>query len=93
MLEADLRATGKWLRRLTGFSPATGHAESGWAVELGWELACDIGRRFHQDAIYCVTGDTLWVTLCDHRRGLVSVGSFRQRLHDSSGPPENVSLD
>src|SRR2546426_710763 len=45
MLESELRATGKWLQRLTGFSPTTGHAEPGWAVQLAWGLACDIGRR------------------------------------------------
>ena len=79
-LEADLRKTGCWVQRLTGYSPTSGHAEPGWAVKMPWEEACDIGLRFKQDAIYTVDGDELSVTLCDHRRGLVPVGGFRARV-------------
>ena len=79
-LEGELRKTGRWMRRLTGYSPTTGHAEAGWAVEMPWDEACDVGLRFKQDAIYTVNGDELSVTLCDHRRGLVKVGAFRERV-------------
>ena len=79
-LESELRRSGRWVSRLTGYSPSTGHAEPGWAVKMPWEAACDVGLRFKQDAIYCVSGDNLSVTLCDHRRGLVPVGGFRERL-------------
>ena len=79
-LEGELRKTGRWMRRLTGYSPTTGHAEAGWAVEIPWDEACDVGLRFKQDAIYTVNGDELSVTLCDHRRGLVKVGAFRERV-------------
>lgn len=65
------------MRRLTGYSPTTVHAEPGWAVEMPWDEACDLGLRFKQDAIYSVRGDELTVTFCDHRRGLVPVGAFR----------------
>ena len=79
-LEAELRKSGRWMRRLTGYSPTTGHAEAGWAVEMPWDEACDVGLRFKQNAIYCVTGDELSVILCGHRRGLVPVGRFRERV-------------
>ena len=80
-LAAELAAMGIWRRRITGYSPSTGHAEPGWAVELSLNDACDLGLRYKQDAIYYVTGDELWVTFCGDRRQLVRVGSFADRLH------------
>ena len=80
-LAAELAAMGIWRRRTTGYSPSTGHAEPGWAVELSLDDACDLGLRYKQDAIYYVTGDQLWVTFCDDRRHLVRVGIFSDRLH------------
>jgi hypothetical protein len=80
-LAAELAAMGIWRRRMTGYSPSTGHAEPGWAVELLLNDACDLGLRYKQDAIYYVTGDELWVTFCDDRRQLVRVGRFAARLH------------
>ena len=70
------------MRRITGYSPppATPHREPGWAVAMDWQEACDLGARFLQDAIYVVQADALAVTLCDHRRDLLPVGTFRQRL-------------
>ena len=67
-------------RRLTGFSPTTGHAEPGWAAALSFEEACEVGLRFRQDALYWVEHDALYVSYCDRRRELVPVGSFRDRL-------------
>ena len=67
-------------RRVTGFAPDTGHAEPGWAAALPFQEACDLGERFLQDALYVVEGDALYVSYCDERRGLVRVGSFRERL-------------
>ena len=80
-LESELRVRGGWLMRLTGFSPSTGHAEPGWAFEMLFEEACDLGLRYLQDAIYHVTGDELSVSFCDDRRKQIPVGSFRERLH------------
>ena len=80
-LESELRKRGCWLQRLTGYSPVTGHAEPGWAVAMPFEVACDLGLRFQQDAIYYVTGDTLYVTACDERRAPVEVGVFSSRVH------------
>lgn len=81
---ADLRLKaalgGRWHERITGYSPVTGHAEPGWAVMLPFHEACDLGARFQQDAIYLVESDDLFVSHCDERRGLVRVGSFKERL-------------
>ena len=79
-LESELRGTGGWKRRVTGYSPTTPHCEPGWAVAMDWEEACDVGVRFLQDAIYVIRGDALAVTYCDGRRELVPVGSFMDRL-------------
>lgn len=79
-LELELRQTGCWLRRITGYSPTTGHAEPGWAVALPMDQACDVGLKFRQDAIYIVRSDDLLVTHCDDRRKLVPVGPFRERI-------------
>ncbi len=81
------RGGAGWLQRITGYSPSTGHAEPGWAVDLPFEEACDLGLRFRQDAIYVVRGDDLFVTHCDERRGEVRVGRFRERL-DTEGCPD-----
>jgi hypothetical protein len=83
-LEEVLRATGAWMRRLTGYDPATGHAEAGWAVALDFDTAREIGRRFHQDAIFEISGDELRVTRCQGEGGSAVIGSFRERL---DGPP------
>lgn len=81
-LESYLRQRGQWLKRLTGFSPVTGHAEPSWATVLSLDDACDLGLRFHQDAIYYAEGDLIFVTYCDQRRQLVPVGGFRERLSE-----------
>lgn len=82
--QADLRlqaALGdRWRERITGYSPETGHAEPGWAVTLAFHEACDLGARFHQDAVYLVESGTLFVSYCDTRRALVRVGPFMERL-------------
>ncbi|QFY43164.1 DUF3293 domain-containing protein [Candidatus Methylospira mobilis] len=80
-LEAELRRQRRWMRRLTGFSPADGHAEPGWAVDIGFHAVCDIGKRYEQDAIYYIIEDTLYVSFCDQRRALLEVGGFRVRVH------------
>lgn len=79
-LAEQLDRRSLWRRRVTGYSPTTGHAEPGWAVEMAWEDGCDLGREFHQDAIYAVESDTLFVTHCDSCRHLIPIGGFRERL-------------
>ena len=79
-LQAELGLTNVWLRRIIGHSPTTSHREPSWAVEISFDAACDYGLRFKQDAIYYVTVDALWVSHCDHRRQMIRVGNFRERL-------------
>lgn len=80
-LKAVLQQQGSWLRRLTGYSPVTGHAEPGWAVNLNFEAACNLGQQFRQDAIYYVVDNVLYVSFCDQRRAQIPVDSFRLRVH------------
>ena len=79
-LEQALRLRNVRCFRLTGYSPTTGHEEPGWACELSFDDACDLGALFRQDAIYLVTSGALSVTYCDERRCCVPVGIFLERL-------------
>lgn len=81
-LESILRRRASWVVRITGYSPETGHAELGWAAVLSFNDACDLGLEFKQDAVYFIERDKLFVSHCDHRRELIFVGIFRQRLDD-----------
>ncbi len=78
-LKEFLDARFKWVKRITGYAPETGHAEPGWAVDCGWLESCEVGLRFNQDAIYYVTGDKLSVSYCDERREMVYVGGFSKQ--------------
>lgn len=69
-LENELPEPGSWMRRLTGYDPATGHAEPGGAVAMGFEAACDLGLHLQQDAIFWVSGN---------RVGVAKGGPDRQR--------------
>jgi hypothetical protein len=80
-LAAELRERSTWVRRLTGYDPATEWAEPGWAALMGFNEACDLGARFKQDAIYFVDHGVAYVTYCDDRRSLVKVAGFHDRLH------------
>lgn len=79
-LRAELVARGAWHVRLTGYHPATGHAEPGWAAALPVAEGCALGRRYRQDAIFVVAGDALAVTACDGGWGPVAMGGFRGRV-------------
>ncbi len=81
-LEEKLWKLAPWVRRVTGFSPSSGHAEPSWAVPIEFRHACDLGQDYAQDAIYYVKQDTLFVSYCDHRRQLVEVGGFRSRVDE-----------
>ncbi len=80
-LHAVLCQQSQFVRRITGYSPSTGHAEPGWAVALPFDTACDIGLRYRQDAIYFVIRDVLSVSYCDARRSLTEIGPFSPRVH------------
>lgn len=80
-LKNTLRYKSDWLVRITGYSPASGHSEPGWAAELEFQDACDIGKHFKQDAIYFGKKGKLYVSYCDERRAMVPIGRFLERLH------------
>ena len=79
-LEDNLKENYNWVKRVIGYSPQSGHSEPGWAVNADWHQACDLGVQFKQDAIYCVSNNTLSVSYCDERRKDVYVGNFLERL-------------
>lgn len=87
-LASELRAYDAKIVRITGYSPRTGHAEPGWAAEIPFDEACDIGLRYRQDALYHVQGDILSVSYCDERRKLVTVGPFRERVAIENDPSQ-----
>lgn len=85
-LRRELEAACGRVLRITGYSPETLHREPGWLAALPWQIACEVGVRFRQDAIYYVFGDGLWVTHCDERRRLHTVGKFRERIDPPATP-------
>ncbi len=68
-----------WISRVTGYDPATGHSEHGWAVEIDEVTGVGLGREFRQDAIFRVAGDRLTVVSCVGK-GVAAVGGFRERV-------------
>jgi hypothetical protein len=79
-LRRELDEIHTWMHRITGYSPSTGHAEPGWAVEMSFDMVCDTGLRYHQDAIFVVDRDQLFVSFCDERRRKIAVDRFTTRL-------------
>ena len=79
-LEEKLKESYDWVKRITGYSPKSGHSEPGWAVNTDWPQGCDLGAKFKQDAIYYVSNDILSVSYCDERREQVYVGKFLDRV-------------
>jgi hypothetical protein len=79
-LAAELASLDLWCLRITGYSPGTGHAEPGWAVELPVEEGRKIGRRFHQDAIFAIRADALGYVSCTGEGKVVWLGAFRERV-------------
>jgi len=78
-LKTTLICKSPWIKRITGYSPETGHAEPGWASGITWDQACDLGLEFKQDAIYYVSKKTLSVSYCDERRKAIQVDKFLNR--------------
>jgi len=81
--ELDKVGASKW--RITGYSPSSGHAEPGWAIELPHEKANALGKNYRQHAIYFVEKGALNVMLCEDSI-LAKVGVMTERLHDSDTP-------
>lgn len=83
-LRAELESAGVLLGPITGYSRVTNHAEPGFAASVGFEEACKLGAKYKQDAIYYVSGGTLFVSHCDHRRSLNPVTRFAERTEAST---------
>ena len=64
-LEADLRAAGYRLHRVTGGSADGLHQEPGWAVPIGLPGAVEFGRRYRQVAVFAVTAGRLALADCE----------------------------
>lgn len=79
-LHARLQSFGCSPRRVTGYSPHTGHAEASWAAPIGEIEAVRVGAEFSQDAIYLVRGGTLWVAACRDDRAPTPVGPLGERV-------------
>jgi len=76
-LHAELVERGLHPIRITGYDPATGHAEPGWTVELPLDNALELGRRYVQDAIFWVEGGQVFVVSCGPKQERGLVGAFR----------------
>jgi hypothetical protein len=63
-LEAELRAAGYRLHRITGGSADGVHIEPGWGVPIGLPGAVEYGRRYRQLAVFYVRGGVLSLVDC-----------------------------
>ena len=64
-LEAELRAAGYRLHRITGGSADGVHQEPGWGVPIGLPGALEFGRRYRQVAIFAVRAGRLALVDCE----------------------------
>ena len=72
-LKEYLQSRFSCVKRITGYSPSTGHSEPGWLVNCSFEEGCDIGLSFKQDAIYWGENGDLFVSYCGLQRSKVWV--------------------
>ena len=70
-LKTYLNSQFSCVKRITGYSPSTGHAEPGWLVNCSFAQGCDIGLFFKQDAIYWGESGQLFVSYCGFQRSKV----------------------
>jgi len=64
-LEAELRAAGYRLHRITGGSADGVHLEPGWGVPIGLPGAVEFGRRYRQLAVFAVRAGRLASVDCE----------------------------
>jgi hypothetical protein len=64
-LEAELRAAGYRLHRITGGSADGVHLEPGWGVPIGLPGAVEFGRRYRQVAVFAVRAGRLALVDCE----------------------------
>lgn len=63
-LEAELRAAGRRVHRITGGSADGVHLEPGWGVPVGLPEAVEFGRRHRQLAVFYVRGRVVSLVGC-----------------------------
>ena len=54
--------------RVTGLSPDESHAEPGWGLPCDEATAIELGRRYHQQAVYHFTGEYIDLVDCKTRQ-------------------------
>jgi predicted GIY-YIG superfamily endonuclease len=87
-LRQELSRKKCWKNRITGISPDWKHREASFAVGgLEADEALETGRRYGQNAVFCVQGDRLSLIACGDRQ-TVEMGNFRQRLRLDSDEPK-----
>ena len=64
LLEAELRAAGFRLHRITGGSADGVHLEPGWGVPIGLPGAVEFGRRYRPAAVFSVRAGQLVLVDC-----------------------------
>lgn len=79
-LHRDLENANALLGRMTGYDPDGNHSEPGWAAQLDFDAACDLGAAYRQTALYYVQAGILHLSFCDERRKLVEVDGFQERF-------------
>lgn len=75
-----LKARQKWLTRVICMTPLASVQEPCWAFQMPFEPACELGLTYRQEALFWVRHDELFVSCCDTRRALRSLGRFRSRV-------------
>ena len=93
--ERDLRLKemiekfGVMPKRVIGFDPESGHSEPGWSIPIkteesdkgiDFELACDTGLQFGQEAIFIVKDQKVFISYCDDRREERFFDSFENMM-------------
>ena len=64
--------------------------EPGWAVEMGFEAACDFGLHFKQDAVFWVSGNRVWVVKCGPDRQRTEIGEFADLFVIEGAPGRGI---
>lgn len=75
-LHKELLERGLKPIRITGYDPATGHAEPGWTVEVPLDEALLLGRSYLQDAIFWVEEGHVHVVSCGPGHDCGVIGMF-----------------
>jgi len=78
-LAQQIETLGAWHIPITGYDPATGHAEPGWAIAVPLSRGLQLGQAFRQDAIFAVEHGCLSVYSCVSPAS-VEIGPFLARV-------------